>query len=147
MMVASQACFAFIAKEEAFRERPYLCSAGVWTIGFGTTFYEDGTPVKEDDKSIDRHEAFRLLKSKVKTEFDINKDVTVELTQNQFDALTSFAYNVGMGAFRSSTLLKKLNNGDYIGVSNEFERWNKSKGKVMPGLVSRRAREKELFLS
>ena len=146
-MTPSQPCFTIIAQVEGFREAPYKCSAGKWTIGFGNTFYKDGTPVRENDSSIDRHEAFRLLKSIVRSKFDINKDVTVELTQNQFDALTSFAYNVGMPAFRSSTLLKKLNAGDYVGASEEFARWNKAKGKVMPGLVSRRAREKELFLS
>ena len=77
----------------------------------------------------------------------VNRLVTVPLTQNQFDSLVDFVYNLGEGSFAKSTLLRKLNNKDYIGASEEFQKWVFDNGKVQPGLVSRRYREKQLFLS
>ena len=76
----------------------------------------------------------------------VSRYVSVPLTQNQFDALVSFCYNVGQSSLLSSTLLKKLNNKDYKGASNEFLKWNKSGGKVLQGLVNRRKDEREVFL-
>lgn len=76
----------------------------------------------------------------------MSKYVKVKLTQNQFDALVSFVYNVGVGAFRTSTLLRKLNNGDYVGAAAEFKRWKFGGGKELPGLVRRRKAEEQLFL-
>lgn len=77
----------------------------------------------------------------------VNKMVTVPLTQGQFDALCSFAFNLGAGNLKNSTLLRKLNAGDVEGASMEFVKWNKAAGKVMAGLTRRREAEKELFLS
>ena len=76
----------------------------------------------------------------------VNDLVKVPLTQNQFDALVSLTYNIGTGAFEKSTLLKKLNTGDYQGAADQFTVWNKGGGKVLQGLVNRRAKEKEVFL-
>lgn len=76
----------------------------------------------------------------------MNKYVKVRLTQSQFDALVSFVYNVGVEAFRTSTLLRKLNGADYVGAAAEFKRWKMGGGKVLPGLIRRRKREEELFL-
>ncbi|HCS6848240.1 TPA: lysozyme, partial [Escherichia coli] len=118
-----------------------------WTIGYGWTHPVDGKPVKRG-MTIDQQTADRLLKTGlVGYENDVLKVVRVKLTQGQFDALVSFAYNVGSRALSTSTLLKKLNAGDIKGAADEFLRWNKSGGKVMPGLTNRRKAERALFLS
>ncbi|WP_275261665.1 lysozyme [Citrobacter freundii] len=118
-----------------------------WTIGYGWTHPVDGKPVRPG-MTIDEATADRLLKTGlVGYENDVLKVVRVKLTQGQFDALVSFAYNVGSRALSTSTLLKKLNAGDIKGAADEFLRWNKSGGKVMPGLTNRRKSERALFLS
>lgn len=118
-----------------------------WTIGYGWTYPVDGKPIKPRMK-IDQATADRLLKTGlVSYENDVQKLVKVKLTQNQFDALVSFAYNVGSRALSTSTLLKKLNSGDIKGAADEFLRWNKAGGKEMPGLTKRRKAEREVFLS
>ncbi|WP_154023036.1 lysozyme [Klebsiella oxytoca] len=118
-----------------------------WTIGYGWTLPVDGKPVRPG-MTIDQATADRLLKAGlVSYESDVLKLVKVKLTQNQFDALVSFAYNVGSRALSTSTLLKKLNAGDNKGAADEFLRWNKSGGKVLNGLTRRREAERALFLS
>ncbi|WP_200780886.1 lysozyme [Klebsiella oxytoca] len=118
-----------------------------WTIGYGWTYPVDGKPIKPGMK-IDQATADRLLKTGlVNYENDVLKLVKVKLTQNQFDALVSFAYNVGSRALSTSTLLKKLNAGDIKGTADEFLRWNKAGGKEMPGLTRRRKSERDVFLS
>ena len=119
----------------------YQCPAGIWTIGYGHT----RTAYKGQKISLKTAE--KLLEEDIKIfENGVNKAVSVSLTQNQFDALVSFSFNCGLTALKNSTLLKKLNKKDYIGAANEFPRWNKSKGRVLTGLVRRREEEKELFL-
>ncbi|EFC9753286.1 lysozyme [Klebsiella quasipneumoniae] len=118
-----------------------------WTIGYGWTHPVDGKPVKPG-MTIDLDTADQLLKTGlVSYENDVLKLVRVKLTQGQFDALVSFAYNVGSRALSTSTLLKKLNAGDIKGAADEFLRWNKAGGKVMPGLTNRRKAERDVFLS
>lgn len=118
----------------------YKCPSGVWTIGYGHT---DG--VKQGQK-ITRNQAETYLKNDLKIyENAVNKYVTAPLNQNQFDALVSFCYNCGVGAFKSSTLRKKLNAQNYDGAAQEFARWNKGGGRVLSGLTKRRAAEKALF--
>lgn len=118
-----------------------------WTIGYGWTYPVDGKPIKPGMK-IDQATADRLLKTGlVSYENDVLKLVKVKLSQNQFDALVSFAYNVGSRALSTSTLLKKLNAGDIKGAADEFLRWNKAGGKEMPGLTKRRKAERDVFLS
>lgn len=118
-----------------------------WTIGYGWTHQVDGKPVKPGMK-IDQDTADRLLKTGlVSYENDVMKLVKVKLTQGQFDALVSFAYNVGSRSLSTSTLLKKLNDGDAKGAADEFPRWNKAGGKVMSGLTRRREAERAMFLS
>lgn len=120
----------------------YLCPAGVLTIGYGHT----GKDVVEG-MVIDHQEADRLLQVDLeKFEKEVSKLVKVGITQNQFDALISFTYNLGASALKGSTLLKKLNAGEYMAAANEFPKWVKAGGKVLPGLVTRRRKERELFL-
>ena len=120
----------------------YRCPANIWTIGIGHT-----KDVKEGDK-ITEAQALDLLREDVKwVENAINDHVKVKINQNQFDAMSSFIFNVGAGAFSLSTLLKKLNAADYEGAANEFLRWNKANGKELPGLTRRRQAERTLFLA
>jgi lysozyme len=137
-----------IIQFEGFESKPYVCSGGVDTIGFGSTRYADGTKVKLSDKAITKDEAMELLMATLGTYEDaIHKNVIAPINQNQFDALVSFVYNVGAGNFAKSTLLKKLNKADYQGASDEFLRWNKAGGKVLNGLTRRRDAERALFLT
>lgn len=134
-----------IKEFEGFRATAYICPAGVVTIGYGTTQIL-GTPVQLGTQ-ITTHEAERFLEEDLKKfETAVNKNVSVELTQNQFDAVVSFVYNVGIGNFIKSTLLKKLNAAKFAEAANEFLKWNKANKKVLAGLTRRRAAERELFL-
>ncbi|HXG01499.1 MAG TPA: lysozyme [Bacteroidota bacterium] len=120
--------------------KAYLCPAGVWTIGYGHT-----GGVKEGDR-ITLQQAEELLKQDLERfEECIRRSVTVPLNQNQFDALVSFAFNVGCMALENSTLLRKLNAGDYAGAAQEFGKWVKSRGVILPGLIKRRDAERALF--
>ena len=138
---------AIIKQYEGFRAKPYLCPAGVPTIGYGATYYLDGRKVKLSDPAISESDADKLLdKMLVKYEDAVNRYVQVPITQNQFDALVSFCYNLGQENLRNSTLLKKLNAKDYKGAADQFLRWNRAGGKVLAGLTKRRADERKLFL-
>lgn len=125
----------------------YQDSVGVWTIGYGWTQPVNGKPVSKG-MTISQDTADSLLCSGVvQYEKGVTGLVKVVVNQNQFDALVDFAYNLGVKALEGSTLLKKLNTGDYAGAADEFPKWNKAGGKVLNGLVKRRAAERSLFLS
>ncbi len=147
-MKISEVGLKLIKKFEGSSSSPYVCPAGVVTIGIGSTLYENGKKVKMSDPSISEKRMLEILKYQVKKIYGkaVKKYVEVELTQNQYDALVSFVYNVGAGAFKKSTLLRKLNKGDYLGASEEFKRWNRGGDKILKGLVKRRKAEEELFL-
>lgn len=137
-----------LAKHEGLSLKAYKCPAGVWTIGYGNTFYEDGTKVKEGD-IITKQRAEELLKV-IANDFATKVDALVKpkLTMQQFDALVSFAYNVGTANFAKSTLLKKVNaNPNDPTIRVEFEKWNKANGKVYKGLVTRRKEEADLYFT
>lgn len=139
-MKTSQKGIDLIKKFEGCRLTAYKCPAGVWTIGYGHT-----RGVKKGQR-ITQKQAESYLKSDLREyEKSVEKAVKVTLNQNQFDALISFTYNCGVAALQGSTLLKKLNAGDYKGASAEFPRWNKSSGRVLNGLKYRRKAERELF--
>ncbi|MFO6490468.1 lysozyme [Hafnia alvei] len=136
-----------IKQFEGCRLTAYQDSVGVWTIGYGWTQPVDGKPVGKG-MTITQQKADDLLKQGViQYENGVNSLVKVQLNQNQFDALVDFAYNLGVNALKGSTLLKKLNAGDYAGAANEFTKWNKAGGKELAGLTRRREAEKSLFLS
>lgn len=127
---------------EGLRLEAYLDTGGVWTIGYGHT----GEEVKRG-LTIGLAQAETWLTEDLReAEGYVSKLVKVGLTQNQFDALVSFVYNIGGTAFGYSTLLRKLNAGDYEGAANQLLRWNKDNGKVIGGLTNRRKKERELFL-
>lgn len=126
---------------EGEKLKAYRDTGGVLTIGVGHT-----GPEVVEGLVIDRLQSFIWLKEDlVEAEDAVNRLVKVALTQNQFDALASFVFNLGEGNFSKSTLLKKLNVGDYDGARNEFKRWVYDNGKIQPGLVKRRYAEAEMF--
>ena len=138
---------SLIKEFEGCRLTAYKCPAGVWTIGYGHTGTVDGKAVISG-MTITAVKATELLKKDLASfEAAVNSYVTVPITQNMFDALVSFTFNCGSGALKTSTLLKKLNAKDYNGAAAEFPKWNKAGGVVLNGLVRRRKREQELFLS
>ena len=148
-MKASDRCIGLIETSEGFSAKPYKCPAGVWTIGLGSTRYEDGTPVKPTDPPITLDRSRQIVAATLASEYEpaVQRYVQVPLTQGQYDALVDFAYNAGAQNLRTSTLLKKLNAGDYSGASAEFSKWVNGGGKKLPGLVKRREAERQLFLS
>lgn len=146
-MQTSDKGIALIKQFEGCKLTAYQDSVGVWTIGYGWTQPVDGKPIRAG-MTIKQETAERLLKTGlVSYECDVSRLVKVGLTQGQFDALVSFTYNLGARSLSTSTLLRKLNAGDYAGAADEFLRWNKAGGKVLNGLTRRREAERALFLS
>lgn len=150
-METSERGISMIIAFEGMELNAYKCPAGVWTIGVGHTGEVDGVPVKRG-MLITQAKAKELLKSDLaKVENYINRQsFTSRLTQGMFDALVSFIFNVGNGAFQTSTMRKCLCTGDFEGAAAQFGRWIfgtiNGKKEKLPGLVARREREKETFL-
>lgn len=140
---------AIIMQYEGLSLKPYLCPAGVWTIGYGHT--GDGK-VSGKTPTITEPQAEQLLRLDVEdAERAVTRLVTVHLSQSQFDALVSFVFNLGTNNFRASSLLAYVNVQDTYNVYREFGKWNKARvrGKLveLAGLTSRRAAEANLYLS
>ncbi|OOF55775.1 lysozyme [Rodentibacter genomosp. 2] len=134
-----------IIRDEGERLMAYQDIVGIWTIGVGHTGFVDGKPVARG-MTITKEKSREILKVDLaRFEKAVNANVKVPLTQNQFDALVSLAFNIGEGAFSRSTLVRKLNAGDYQGASQQFLVWKNAGGKVSQGLLNRRKREKALF--
>ncbi|NCB03671.1 MAG: lysozyme, partial [Spirochaetia bacterium] len=154
-MQASKKCYDLVKKWEGYHVKlangdckSYLCPAGVATLGYGTTRYPNGVAVKLGDVRTEEQATEYLVYEVSKIcEPAIDKYVKVPLTQGQYDSLTSFIYNCGVGAFSGSTLLQKLNRKEYNGAADELLRWVKGGGQTLPGLVSRRKEERDMFLS
>ena len=131
---------------EGCKLKAYQCSAKKWTIGYGNTFFEDGTPVVAGN-AISQQKAedlFELISADFSAK--VAKLVTSNVTDNQFGALTSFAYNCGVVNLQKSTLLKKVNaNHNDPSIKAEFLKWNKAGGKVLAGLTRRREAESNLY--
>jgi lysozyme len=141
--------YRLICEFEGLSLKPYLDSIKVPTIGYGNTYYLDGKRVTMLDENITKEQAFEMFKE-IADRFakKVNSLITSQLTQNQFNSLVSFAYNVGTGNFQSSTLLKKLNkNPKDISISLEFLKWNKAGGKIIAGLTSRRNKESKIYFT
>lgn len=141
-LALSAAAFVGFLNHEGFRDEAYHATAdekarGINTIGFGTT---EG--VKQGDKIKVEDALVRALRDTAKFEGAIKRCVKVPLHQHEYDAYVSLAYNIGDGAFCGSTLVRKLNAGDYAGACAEISRWDKQSGQVLRGLTKRRAEER-----
>ena len=140
---------ALMVKEfEGFREEAYLDAANVWTIGYGNTFYKNGDSVKKGD-IITKSEA-EVLFDDILNKFatDVNDLIKVDLNDYQFGALVSLCYNIGIGAFKRSTLLRKVNAdpNDPL-IASEFARWVRAGGRTLNGLVKRRKKESDYYFT
>lgn len=144
-MKTSETGKAFIKEKEGFSSAPYKDVAGYWTAGWGHLL-DQGRDWESVTFTTAQLNAF-FNADIYEAENTVNNLVTVPLNQNQFDALVSFVFNLGHGNFVSSTLLRKLNAGDYDAAALEFPRWVYAKGEKINGLVTRREQEKSIFLS
>lgn len=141
--------YDLIKRFEGYSDRPYKCPAGISTIGYGNTYYPNGTKVKITDKQITKEYANEIL-AHTADEFaaDVLKLVKTNITVNQLNALTSFAYNVGVANLQKSTLLKLVNiNPNDAMIAKEFLKWNKAAGKELKGLTNRRIAESALYFT
>ena len=146
-MQVTEEGLALIRRFEGLRERAYRCPAGVWTIGYGHTS-EAGPPAVRPGMAVSEAEGEKILRDDVQRFADAVGPLLVrEVSGAQFSALVSFAYNVGVPAFRSSSVLKAVNAGRFGDVPRCMGLWVKGGGRVLPGLERRRAAEAELFLS
>ena len=138
-----------IANYEGFSSTAYKPLAeDVPTIGYGSTTKPDGSPVRMTDKPISRAEAMQWLRSDVKNKFEagVKRCVKVPLYQHEYDAYVSLTYNIGVGAFCGSTLVRKLNQRDYAGACAQILRWDRFKGRQLRGLTNRRKAEYKMCM-
>jgi lysozyme len=144
----NEAGLSLIKSFEGLFLKPYLCPANVPTVGYGTIKYPNGKAVSIKDPAITEQQALDFLEHEVNEKASaVEKLVKVDISDNEFAALVSFSYNVGVGALQKSTLLRLLNaNEDRSKVAEEFLKWNKAGGKILAGLTRRRQAEKALFL-
>jgi len=147
-MLIPKKAVEMIADFEGFRSHAYLCPAGVWTIGYGTTSasgvgidVRPGLTISESLARVYLRHALEKFGQKIRPK------IGVLLCENEWAAILSLAYNIGPTAFARSTLLKRLNAGDRLGAADAFRMWNKAGGKVLKGLKRRREAERELFLT
>ena len=148
-MIPSKNCYEIIKSFEGLKLSSYLDGGGVATIGYGSTMYKTGARVKIG-QTITIDDAQALLEWEINYKSIVVNSLTLKcrLTQNQFDALVSFTYNVGAGAFSNSTLLKKIKiNPNDPAIDIEFNRWNKDNGKTVEGLSKRRKKESNFYFS
>ena len=145
----SQKGLELIKQFEGLSLTPYVCAGGINTIGYGNTYYTNGKKVTLQDKPITKQQAEELLKFSLSTyEKAVDSFCRDDISQSQFDALVSFAYNLGTGALQKSTLIKKVNaNPKDFTIADEFLKWNKANGKVLAGLTKRRQAEANLYFS
>ena len=147
-MQLSQNGFKLLCTLEGNSLKPYLDIAKVATIGIGNTFYEDGTEVKMSDPAITLERSFTLAKHVLQAfEQQVNLSILLPMTQNQFDAMVLLCYNIGKSGFAKSSVVKNFNAGLVQKAADSFSPWNKAGGVVSKGLISRRNKERELFLS
>lgn len=144
-MRTNEAGKALIKRFEGLRLKPYKCPAGVWTVGFGHTG-PDVDKWAAAGKSITNHQADVILDLDLERFEECVERLAPGLSDNQFSALVSFAFNLGEAALAKSTLLKHTLAGRYDDAAGEFMKWKYAAGRVLPGLVKRRAAERELFL-
>jgi len=144
--IAAALCKQF----EGFLSKPYLCPAGIPTIGYGSTYYSDGRKVTLQDPPISAQEAEALLLHELHHTFlpGVLRHCPILLTdERKCNAIVDFTYNLGIGRLQTSTLKRKINAQDWDGAKEQLKLWNKGNGRVLPGLVKRRTAECALFPS
>lgn len=146
-MKVNKDCLLLIASFEGLSLKPYLCSAKKATIGYGNTYYKNGKKVTMLDNPITNDEALELLKVTMDTfAKQVGKMVTAPLNQNQFNALVSFTFNVGVTNLKNSTLLKLVNKDpNQLAIANEFLKWVNAGGQKIKGLENRRIKESQIY--
>ena len=147
-MRINEAGLDIIKYYEGWSSRPYKCPAGIATIGYGSTWDINGEKVNMNHKKVTKElvEAL-LLREVLHVDHAIKNLVKAELTENMYSSLASIIYNIGSGNFQRSTLRMKLNRGWYEAAADEFPKWRRAGGRILKGLVKRRAKERELFLA
>ena len=145
LLSLSAAGLLAIAGYEGYRASAYNDGAGVQTIGYGTTQYDTGAPVRAGDKITPERALVQLGAAASRTERALAACIAVPLAQREWDALVSWAYNIGTGAACKSTLIRRLNAGDYNAPCVELPKWNRAGGRVLAGLVKRRAAEARMY--
>jgi len=147
-MKVSNKCLEMLAHHEGVRRKPYRCPAGLWTVGVGHLIGDGHSLPDSWNRTFSLEEVYAILAADV-TRFErgVERYITVPLTQGQFDALVSFAFNRGLGTLQKSTLRQKLNRGDKDGAITSLLKYNKAGGKVLKGLDLRRKSEAALFMS
>ncbi len=140
---------ALIRRFEGFSDVPYLCPAGVWTIGYGFTFYPDGRRVMPKDPPITREQANRMLLAFIEREWlpKVVKacPVLIRETPERLAAIIDFTFNLGAGNLQASTLRRRINEERWADVPAELMKWNKAGGRVLRGLTIRRQAESDLI--
>jgi lysozyme len=145
-MKASKECLKMLAHHEGVRQKPYKCPAGLWTVGVGHLIGDGKTLPDSWNKTFTLDEVYDILaKDVARFERGVSKYITVPLRQNEFDALVSFSFNLGLGVLQRSTLRQALNRGDKEGAIASLLKYNKAGGKVLKGLDNRRKDEAALF--
>lgn len=146
-MKVSDECIKMIKHHEGVRLKPYQDPIGLWTVGVGHLIGDGKTLPIEWFRTLTIDEVDELLKSDLrKFERGVLRLCPNHLTQSRFDALVSFAFNVGLGNLQASTLRQKHNRNDVFGAAQEFLKWNKAGGRVLRGLTIRRQDESNLYL-
>jgi lysozyme len=142
--LAAELCRRF----EGYRAKPYLCPAGVATIGYGSTYYADKRKVTLEDPPIDKDNANALLLAELEHTYlpgVLRNCPILAADERRCNAIVDFAYNLGVGRLQTSTLKRKINNQDWVGAQEQIMLWTRGGGKVLPGLVKRRLAEKFLL--
>jgi lysozyme len=145
-MRASEKCLKMLAHHEGVRQKPYKCPAGLWTVGVGHLIGDGKSLPDSWNRTFSLEEVYDILaKDVTKFERGVERYITVPLKQGEFDALVSFAFNLGLGTLQKSTLRQKLNRGDKEGTIESLLKYNKAGGKILKGLDNRRKDEATLF--
>jgi len=148
-MKLDNAGYLLIAEFEGLSLKPYLCGASVPTIGYGNTFYPSGKKVTMQDKPITKATAWWMFREIAdRFAIDVEKLITSNVNQNQFNAITSIAFNIGINGLQRSGLLRYVNaNSNDGNIAKEFLKWNKAGGRVLDGLTKRRIKESQLYFT
>ena len=144
LQIAAELCKQF----EGFRAKPYLCPAGIPTIGYGSTYYADGRKVTLQDEPIEEPQAEALLMHELETTYlpgVLRNCPGLAVDERKLNAIVDFAYNLGVGRLQTSTLKRKINAQDWEGAQEQLMLWVRGGGKVLPGLVRRRTAESALL--